>query len=374
MQICRDRDKIEPLLEDLLDFFQNKGNTTDGALGAIIQGLTDSRMKQVNDAFDIFRTFCVGITAGNNCASLDNFQEEWATFATYTYKSPPLLKQIIAKMVVLMKTFNRFSKWDSNYADFNKTIINTVNQGGIETNLTGFFTDYTPGMYYAAVATSLQNNANFDEYILLSNGVAGSTAHTFSSKVMQLWNNRDETEVTTKLTTVSYGGLKEDNGDVTMACLTTIVGDVHLENELIAAGVVYLFNKFILVGSYIFDATSTALEEYYESLPELPYFANSSPKMPVVGDYDTTLMGEDTVPLQYIKMPADEHISTYYLGTKIGDDSDLEDLYEETAKFFSAGSDTFDDPTSTAAIVSPFGIVLTVAGALTAAAISLFMG
>ena len=127
MQICRD--KIEPLLEDLLDFFQNKGNTTDGALGAIIQGLTDSRMKQVNDAFDIFRTFCVGITAGNNCASLDNFQfqEEWATFAAYTYKSPPLLKQIIAKMVVLMKTFNRFSKWDSNYADFNKTIINTVN-------------------------------------------------------------------------------------------------------------------------------------------------------------------------------------------------------------------------------------------------------
>ena len=254
MQICRD--KIEPLLEDLLDFFQNKGNTTDGALGAIIQGLTDSRMKQVNDAFDIFRTFCVGITAGNNCASLDNFQEEWATFAAYTYKSPPLLKQIIAKMVVLMKTFNRFSKWDSNYADFNKTIINTVNQGGIETNLTGFFTDYTPGMYYAAVATSLQNNANFDEYILLSNGVAGSTAHTFSSKVMQLWNNRDETEVTTKLTTVSYGGLKEDNGDVTMACLTAIVGDVHLENELIAAGVVYLFNKFILVGSNIFDATS----------------------------------------------------------------------------------------------------------------------
>ena len=213
-------------------------------------------------------------------------------------------------------------------------------------------------------------------FFLAALRVAGSTAHTFSSKVMQLWNNWDETEVTTKLTAVSYGGLKEDNGDVTMACLTAIaiVGDVHLENELIAAGVVYLFNKFILVGSNIFDATSTALEEYYESLPEVPYFANSFPGMPVVGDYDTALMGEDTVPLQYIKMPADEHISTYYLGTTIGDDSDLEDLYEEAAKYFSARSDTFDDPTSTAAIVGPFGIVLTVAGAVTAAAISLFMG
>jgi hypothetical protein len=164
MQIYRD--KIEPLLDDLLDFFQNKGNTTDGALGAIIQGLTDSRMKQVNDAIDIFRTFCEreDIKAENDCVRLDNFQEDWATFSAY--KSPPLLKQIIAKMVVLIKTFNR------DYADFDKTVIKTVNQGGMETNLTSFFTDYTPNMYYAAVATSLQNNANFDEYILLSNGVA----------------------------------------------------------------------------------------------------------------------------------------------------------------------------------------------------------
>ena len=115
---------------------------------------------------------------------------------------------------------------------------------------------------------------------------------------MQLWNNRDKTEVTTKLTTVSYGGLKEDNGDVTMAGFTAIVEEVHLENELIAAGVVYLFNKFILVGSNIFDATSTALEEYYESLPEVPYFANSLPSMPLVGDYDTAFMGEETVPMQ----------------------------------------------------------------------------
>eukprot|EP00984_Skeletonema_dohrnii_P005117 scaffold1802_cov146-Skeletonema_dohrnii-CCMP3373.AAC.1 len=182
---------------------------------------------------------------------------------------------------------------------------------------------------------------------------------------MQLWNNRDKTQVTTKLTAVSYGGLKEDNGDVTMACLTALVGDVHLENELIAAGVVYLLKIFFLDGYDVFDAVSSALEEYYESLPDVPYFVNSLPRMPLVGDYDTALMGEDTVPLQYIKMLADEHISTYYLGTTIGDDSDLEDLYEEAAKFLSAGSETFGDPTSTAtaAIVGPFGIVLTVAGA-----------
>jgi len=47
------------------------------------------------------------------------------------------------------------------------------------------------------------------------------------------------------------------------------------------------------------------------------------------------VMGKDTVPLQYIKMPADPK---YYLGMKMQDNSDLGDLYEEAVKFFSVGS------------------------------------
>ena len=58
--------------------------------------------------------------------------------------------------------------------------------------------------------------------------------------------------------------------------------------------------------------------------------------MPIVGDYDTSLMDEDTVPLQYIKMPADEHIPLHYLGTTIQDNTDLEQLYLKTAEFFSS--------------------------------------
>jgi len=47
-------------------------------------------------------------------------------------------------------------------------------------------------------------------------------------------------------------------------------------------------------------------------------------------------MGEDTVPLQYIKMPADEHIPLHYLDTTIQDNTDLEELYLKTVDFFSS--------------------------------------
>jgi len=382
MQIYRD--KIEPLLKK---FVQNNDDATDEALLTVIEGLTDSRLKQVNVTIELLKMYCDNIECSlsptvceSKCASLDVFQKEWTTFAAD--KSHPLLKGIVKKMVTLMKTFNRFSDLES-YEDFNKTVIRTVNQGGVETNLTGFFTDYQPLYYLYAATTSFQNNADFDEHILLSNGVAASTAHSFSSKVTQLWNNRDKTQVTSKLTTVSYGGLKEDNGDVTMAGNTAIVKDIHLQNEVIAAALAYLFKKYILDGSEFFDAASTTFHEYYWSLPEAPYFANSLPKMPLVGDYDTRFMGEDTVPLQYIKIPADKHIPKYYLGTKIEDSSDLGDLYDETAKFFSAGAGSdsaptptntvSSDPTSTAARVGPFGFIVTAAVAATAAALSLLV-
>lgn len=92
--------------------------------------------------------------------------------------------------------------------------------------------------------------------------------------------------------------------------------------------------------------------------------------MTILPDTDTAfivmVMGKDTVPLQYIKMPA---APKYYLGMKMQDNSDLGDLYEEAVKFFSVGSgsgsvttstnNAASDPPATAAAarVSPFGVV-----------------
>jgi len=63
---------------------------------------------------------------------------------------------------------------------------------------------------------------------------------------------RDRTQVTPKLTTVSYGGLKEGNGDVTMTGISALDADARLQNEYIAAGVAYLFNNFILTDNMLF--------------------------------------------------------------------------------------------------------------------------
>jgi hypothetical protein len=357
MQIYRD--KISPLLVEVLGFVQNDDDATDEALLTIMEGLTDSRLKQVSDTIVTLKTFCDEIECLDDCVKqcddLDNFQQVWTAFADEKDDKTdgPFFKVVIKQMVDLMKAFNRFSYWEKIFENFDSSVINTVNQGGVQTNLTDFFTDYTSDLYDIAAESSRQNNADFDEYIVLSNGAAASTAQTFSSRVIQIWNNRDKTQVTAKLTTVSYGGLKEDNGDVTMAGITAFVQDVQLQNEFIAAGVAYLFNHYILDGYEIFDAASSALDEYYESLSKVPYFANTLPMMPVAGDYDTPFMGDDTVPLQYIKMPADKHIPKYYLGTKIQDNSDLGDLYEEAAKFFSVGSDSALHPQALLRLILP---------------------
>ena len=52
--------------------------------------------------------------------------------------------------------------------------------------------------------------------------------------------------------------------------------------------------------------------------------------MHLASDYDTSFMGKDTVPLQYIKMPP---MSTCSRTMIMKDSSDLEDLYEEVANF-----------------------------------------
>eukprot|EP00985_Skeletonema_marinoi_P018213 scaffold10134_cov146-Skeletonema_marinoi.AAC.2 len=70
--------------------------------------------------------------------------------------------------------------------------------------------------------------------------------------------------------------------------------------------------------------------------------------MPLASDYDTSFMGKDTVPLQYIKSRRYEHI-----------------CLRGSCQFFSAGSYASDDPTSTStsarAHAGPFGVVLTAA-------------
>ena len=88
-----------------------------------------------------------------------------------------------------------------------------------------------------------------------------------------------------------------------------------------------LFNEYFLDGlseidPETFQVFELAFEQYRESLAEPPYFSNTKPKFPVAAIYDH-FMGPDALPLQYIKMPADEHIPSYYLDPTVQDNGDL---------------------------------------------------
>jgi hypothetical protein len=342
MQIYRD------VLEPEFDIFDKiiQSNETDEVLQRdVIDKLTDDRVKQVDATFAILKWLCDQLQQcreGDDdclehhqlkCNKLEFLQGSWEIFATN--KSVPLLKLGIEDMVNgLLKEFNRFGGLQQEM-DFNETRVRRVNQGGVLTNLTNSFTLFTEDHYSMAVANALENDPAFDEYIVVSNGVAGSASALFASEVEQLWKNKDKSLVKTKLTTVSYGGLKEDNGDVTMAGFPATREVVHIEDTFITSGVALLLASLIPKNFTVLSGFSSALDEYYNSFADPPYFANTLPKMPVIGYYDS-FMGPDAMPLQYVEMPADKQIPSYYFGTKIQDNSDLEELYKKTAEFFSS--------------------------------------
>lgn len=205
-------------------------------------------------------------------------------------------------------------------------------------------TIYSSYYYDATEEIATQADADFDEYIILSNGAAGSTTSIFASKVEQIWKNKDKSLVDTKLTTVSYGGLQGDDGDgdVTMAGYPASVEFINIEMQYIQFMIASILNSFFLdwlaeADEETFGEFDSALDHFVESVADPPYFSNTKPRFPVTAYYDS-YMGLDAVPLQYIKMPADEHIPLHYLDTTIQEYGDLEALYKQTAEFFSSTS------------------------------------
>eukprot|EP00984_Skeletonema_dohrnii_P020306 scaffold9862_cov149-Skeletonema_dohrnii-CCMP3373.AAC.4 len=324
MQIYRD--KLEPEFK----LFNNLIMTiADNGMDEIFQNyfmdiLTDDRIEKVNDAIVALKDLCERRGLRQKCGKIDDLERSWKFFAAY--KSPPLFRLVVQDMVDVLTQFNRFYDLERGEMDFDGTSFQTVNLGGVVSNLTNPFTIFFNDLYYEAVASALQNDPGFDEYI----------------KVELLWKNRDKTGVTANLTTVSYGGLKEGNGDVTMAGAPATVREIFIEDSFIASGVATLLDSLTPELVTEFRGFDSALHEYYESIADPPYFANTLPRLPVTGYYETPFMGPGAMATQYIKMPAKKHIPSYYLDTTIQDNNDLEELYMKTAGFFSSDSTAED--------------------------------
>ena len=190
-------------------------------------------------------------------------------------------------------------------------------------------------------AAALELDFKFDEYVLVSDGVAGSTTSVFAAGVEQIWKNRDRSMAETSVVTVAYGGtgFRED---ITLAGFPAAVEHVRMENPLLTRSAIVLLR--ILLSDYLemdenagfAEVLFNAQASYERTVAWPPYFADSLPYIPVVNYYDT-FMGPGAIPLQYVKMAPDEYIPKVFTKTSFADlstYSELPALYAEASRFF----------------------------------------
>jgi len=174
---------------------------------------------------------------------------------------------------------------------------------------------------------------SFESYVILSDGVAGSMASIFTKTVSQLWKNRDKSNVDTEVITVAYGGTGWAE-DITMGSVPASVQGVSLEDPFIASGLMFIITSLLPQKSANYDAFNEVFAAYDYAVAYPPYFAASLPRMPVVGFY-SGFMEPDAMPLQYVKMPPDEYLPSFFTKVDFSDSSDLKELYATVAaKFF----------------------------------------
>jgi hypothetical protein len=348
MQIFRD--ELEPLYENLNEFFSSKNeNEVEEIFQNITDGFTDDVVRAVNATIGALPTYCASDV--DNCEQLvETLQGQWASFVTNRtasqcfYLADTMLTVIRSTDRLVSIAYDQAENGEANFEDFMEG-FKTVNQGGVLTNITNRITFYSSSYYNKTLELATQVDADFDEYIILSNGVGGSTTAIFASKVEQIWKNRDKSLVDTKLTTVTYGGLQGGDGDgnVTVAGFPANNKQINPEMQYIQYLVAFLFNRLFVNwlaegDAETFGEFESALGHFLESVANTtPYFSDTKAGFPV-SQYYSNYMGPGALPLQYINMPADEHIPFHYLDTKIQDYGDLEALYKQTAEFFSSPS------------------------------------
>ena len=110
-------------------------------------------------------------------------------------------------------------------------------RGGVQANFTAKFDllGRTQAWVYDDIASlNDELDYSFDEYVFVSDGVAGSMAAIFPFTAAQLYKNRNESLVEVEVRLASYGGLGKPH-DFSIASHPASVQGVHLEDPIIGA-------------------------------------------------------------------------------------------------------------------------------------------
>jgi len=214
----------------------------------------------------------------------------------------------------------------------NVSAVRQVNRGGTETNLTEQVSYFTQPELAATSNIVSDLGPTFDEYILLSNGVSSSAASIFAYFVSQLWKNKDVSLFQSSVVTCTYGGTSNGT-DTTLGASIASVEDVQIQNPFITVGALIMLEALLPLNAS--TSLSSLRQDFSESLPFPPYFADSLPRLPVVNYYDN-FMEPGALPLQYVDMPPDQHLPKLFTAVSLDDSFDLHELYEEASQLFVA--------------------------------------
>jgi hypothetical protein len=164
----------------------------------------------------------------------------------------------------------------------------TVNRGGVETNITAQLTMFSKDLYYLVQSVALEPNYFFDEYIIVSNGIAGSTTSVFSDQVISFARNRAETNVSQNVISVVYGGTKDVGADDFALCGHPAMVGSPTTPGVFRNVIMSMIQPFLQSDESLAAEFTAAHSAHDEVTPKPPYFYEDISKLavPVLNYYD----------------------------------------------------------------------------------------
>ncbi|CAB9504262.1 expressed unknown protein [Seminavis robusta] len=305
-------------------------NSTDTEMQDYLETLPENFSQQLEGVTTALLVFCCSGEDPVTCAENDSCKPLFGLLnqldSLQEFMTGPQLRATIQIVLDLFGTYNPFNVLGFEAKIDKDNLVESI-RGGVPQTTTNRYSIGNRAIYSHTIARAFQNDWEFDEYAIVSDGAAGSTTCLFSSLATQVWANRDVSGATNPLTTVTYGGTK-DPSDTTVAGFPASVQGVKIEYPIITSGLLFM-TEFLLPSNLTADLQT--INEFYQSaVPLPPYFGESLPTMPVLNFY-SQFMDPGALALQYIKIAGDEHIPKFFHHVTFGDTSDLPALYKATA-------------------------------------------
>ena len=325
--------EVYPVLQTISSNTATMSNT---ALQSWIDNTNQSQLNGLQATADAMLQFCVSnckdlLSACQGCTILDQLYQAASGFvASPSPTSLSGLIQSVASVASSIEPWTVTTAGNTILLYGNASTVRPVIRGGVLTNLTQQVTLYDEQQFMEAAHIASQLGHTFDEYVITSNGASGSSTSIFQTFVTQLWKNKNESLFQNSVVTCTYGGTGNIS-DTTMTGFPAAVQNIQIENPFIAVGALYMLES-LLPANNSMDIRNVR-QSYESTLSTPPYFASSFPQMPVLNYYDN-FMEPGALPLQYVKMPPDQHIQQLFTAVTLADSFDLDALYTDASQFF----------------------------------------